>query len=148
MQTRWPCEEDAGDPLPLAQLEEQWAKLADAEERLAESERALAALRRAGERRRDQVERLVQRVWTRDRRIAELSRIAEETEPAPEARHLFFAQLEDRYEIVERDGALPDADSLIELPEIGEARFVVQRVGRSPLPHDARRCVFVQQLHT
>ena len=140
-------EEPAVDPLPLAQLEEQWAKLADAEERLAESERELAALRRAGARRRDQVERLVQRVWTPDLRIAELSRIAEGTEPSPEARHLVFAQLEHRYEIVEREGEPPEANALIELPEIGEARFVVQRVGRSPLPYDARRCVFVQQLH-
>src|SRR6266487_4069959 len=64
----------------LAQLEEQWAKLAAAEARLAEAEYELTALRRAVRRRRDQAVRLVARVRARDRRIAELSAI-ERDEP-------------------------------------------------------------------
>src|SRR2546426_9918736 len=71
-----------GENLPLPQLEEQWAKLAAAEERLAEAERELTALRGTARRRRDQVQRLVERVRKRDRRIADLSAI-ERHEPAP-----------------------------------------------------------------
>lgn len=149
---------DVADRLHLAQLEEQWAKLADAEERLAESARELAALRRRGERRREQVARLIERVWKRDRRIAELSAVAGEhasvdgTAPSASAAgaprsHLVFAQFEQRWEIVERDGALPEPNVMLELPEISKARFVVSRVGHSPLPNDARRCVFVELVH-
>jgi hypothetical protein len=153
-----PQHEVAGDHLHLAQLEEQWAKLADAEERLAESERELAALRRRGKRRRDQAERLIERVWKRDRRIAELSalegelaRVAgtapSESDAGVPQSHLVFAQLEQRYELVERDGVLPGPNVMLELPEICKASLVVSRVGRSPLPNDPRRCVFVQQVH-
>jgi hypothetical protein len=150
--------EVAPDHLHLAQLEEQWAKLADAEERLAESERELVALRRRSKRRRDQAERLIERVWKRDRRIAELSALegelasvsgtaTSESDAGVLRSHLVFAQLEQRYELVERDGALPGPNAMLRLPEICEASFVVSRVGRSPLPNDPRRCAFVQLVH-
>ncbi len=141
-----PRHEAAGDHLHLAGLEEQWARLADAEERLAESERELAALRRAGRRRRDQVERLIERVRERDRRIAELATGEREVAPAASGAHLVFVQLEQRYELLERDGELPGPDALLELPGLCDGRFVVSRVGRSPLPNDGRRCVFVEQV--
>jgi hypothetical protein len=124
-----------GEDLHLAQLEEQWAKLAAAEERL--------------RRRRAQAARLVERIRKRDRRIAELS--ANETkqsepDPAGSRGHLVYAQLADRYVLVERDGDPPEADAILELPEVGDEKLVVCRVGKSPLPNDARPCAFAQQV--
>jgi uncharacterized coiled-coil protein SlyX len=135
--------------LHLAQLEEQWAKLAAAEEQLAETERELTALRQAARRRRDQAARLIERIRKRDRRIAELSG-SEMPPPQPDTGssrgHLVYAQLADRYVLVERDGEPPEPDAIVELPEIGEERLVVCRVGKSPLPNDARPCAFAQQV--
>jgi hypothetical protein len=144
--------------LHLAQLEEQWAKLAAAEEQLAETERALTALRQTARRRRDQAARLIERIRKRDRRIAELSEsprdeLAQPAQPLPSEPdagssrgHLVYAQLADRYVLVERDGEPPEPDAIFELPEIGEERLVVLRVGKSPLPNDARPCAFAQRV--
>jgi hypothetical protein len=139
-----------GENLHLAQLEEQWAKLAAAEEQLADAERELTALRQAARRRRDQAARLVDRIRRRDRRIAELS--ASETAPsqpeagAPPRGHLVYAQLADRYVLVERDGAPPEPDAIIELLELGDDKLLVCRIGKSPLPNDARPCAFAQHV--
>jgi hypothetical protein len=139
-----------GENLHLAQLEEQWAKLAAAEERLAEAERELTALRQAAKRRREQAARLVDRIRKRDRRIAQLAQPAEPTpsqlDAAPSRGHLVYAQLADRYVLVERDGDPPEPDAILELPEIGDEKLLVFRVGKSPLPNDARPCAFAQQV--
>ena len=147
----------ATDDLHLGQLEENWARLAAAEERLADTERELTTLRQKIQRRRDQSKRLIERVRKRDRRIAELSEI-EPNEPTQSVEagpsqseavvplgHLIFAQLADRYVLVERDGEPPEPATMIEIPEIGET-LLVERVGRSPLPDDQRPCVFAQQV--
>jgi len=87
-----PLEEfpDPGAPSPgeailLAQLEEQWAKLAAAEEWLAERERELAVLAAERDRRRDQAERLSRRAWSartelevqRERRRTQIARFVQ-----------------------------------------------------------------------
>ena len=143
-----PAEPEAldGDNLYLAQLEEQWAKLAAAEERLAEAERELTVLRGTAERRRGQAKRLVERIRRRDRHIAELSAIEPDPDPGPPPGHLVYAQLAERYVIVERDGDPPEQDAILELPEIGEGKLLICRIGRSPLPHDERPCAFAQQV--
>ena len=57
-----PAEPDkAAEALLLTQLEEQWARLAAAEDALAERERQIGALTRQRDRRREQAVRLVQR---------------------------------------------------------------------------------------
>jgi hypothetical protein len=61
--------------------------------------------------------------------------------------HLVFTQLAERYELVERDGAPPGQNMMLELPEVCAASLVVVRVGRSPLPNDPRPCVFAQQVY-
>jgi len=144
------------EDLHLGQLEENWARLAAAEERLADTEQELTTLRRKLQRRRDQSRRLVKRIRKRDRRIAELSDIepdepAESVAAAPSDRqaeacrgHLIFAQLAGRYVLVERDDEPPEPGTMIEVSEVGEQPLVVERVGRSPLPDDPRRCAFVQ----
>jgi len=157
--------EEPSDQLPptnhlrFANLEEQWAKLAAAEERLAEAEREIADLARTSERRRDQVEGLIERLRRREIHIAELSKALENesartavTAP-PESHatavqsHLVLAQLAHGYELVERDGPPPEPNTMLELPEISEAKFVVAGVGRAPLPADPRRCVLALQVH-
>jgi hypothetical protein len=148
----------AGDDLHLAQLEEQWAKLAAAEELLAKAERELTALRRTATHRRNQAYRLVARIRRRDCRIVELSaadrgELADLREPQPSQGdagsslgHLIYAQLGGRYELVERDGAPPEPDAILELTETGE-RVLVGWIGKSPLPNDARPCAFAQQVY-
>ena len=138
-----------GDNLHLAQLEEQWAKLAAAEEQLADAERELTALRQAARRRRDQAARLVDRIRRRDRRIAELSAsemLPSQRDAVGSRGHLVYAQLADRYVLVERDGDPPEPDAIVELPEAGDEKLIVCRVGKSPLPNDARPCAFAQQV--
>ena len=147
-----------GDDLHLAQLEEQWAKLAAAEELLAQAEGELTALRRAATHRRTQAWRLVARIRRRDCRIVELSaadpgELADLHEPKPSQGdagsslgHLVYAQLGGRYELVERDGAPPEPDAILELTETGE-RVLVGWIGKSPLPNDARPCAFAQQVY-
>jgi hypothetical protein len=156
--------EGPSDELPptnhvrFANLEEQWAKLAAAEERLAEAEREIADLARTSERRRGQVERLIERLRRREIHIAELSKALEtestrmagsappQSHTAAVQSHLVLAQLAHGYELVERDGPPPDPNAMLELPEICDAKFVVAGVGRAPLPADPRRCVLALQV--
>lgn len=157
--------EEPGDELPLpdqlrfANLEEQWAKLAAAEERLAEAEREIADLARTGERRRCQVERLIERIRRREIHIAELSKALEnesarmagsapwEPHAAALQSHIVLVQLAHGYELVERAGPPPAPNTMLELPEISGATFVVAGVGRAPLPADARPCVLALKVH-
>lgn len=148
----------AAEDLHLGQLEENWARLAAAEERLAETERELTTLRQTIQRRRAQSKRLTERVRKRDRRISELSEIkpnepALSLEATPSQHHadasrghLIFSQLAGRYVLVERDGDPPEAGTMIEVPEIGEETLLVDRIGTSPLPDDPRPCAFAQQV--
>ena len=79
-----PDADGGAEALLLTQLEEQWARLAAAEDALAESEREIGTLRRDRDRRRQQAVRLVGRVRNRELQIeqpqeelAELSRVSE-----------------------------------------------------------------------
>jgi uncharacterized coiled-coil DUF342 family protein len=76
---------EAAEALLLTQLEEQWAKLAAAEEALAESEREVAAVKHERDRRRRQAARLIGRVRDRERQLdqpheelAHLGRVTDE----------------------------------------------------------------------
>ncbi len=66
-------------------------------------------------------------------------------EPAPEhasGEHVLFAGGPHGYRLQERAGAAPPRGSLVELD--GE-RYVVLRLGLSPLPNDRRRCAFLER---
>jgi hypothetical protein len=135
----------------LAQLEEQWARLAAAEAELDEAKLELAALRRRAGQRRDQALRFVQRIRARDRLIVELRAPARgETDlSAPRATgvdaHLVYAPVDGRYVLVERAGEPPQPGAMFELAEIGDAAMIACRIGRSPLPHDLRPCVYAER---
>ena len=67
-----------------------------------------------------------------------LTSIAEEAPVA--TRHLLFVQAGARYELLEREGAPPVEGDEVELDE---ARFVVTKLGRSPLARDPRPCAYL-----
>jgi hypothetical protein len=62
---------------------------------------------------------------------------------AKAAKHLVFVWKTSGYELSERSGEVPAPGSEV---EEGEQRFVVVRVGPSPLPADERRCAYLQPL--
>ena len=65
--------------------------------------------------------------------------------PAAHASHLVFVQLDERYELISRDGPPPAPSTPLSLPDIDEGVFVVAGRRSSPLPGDVRPCVFVQR---
>lgn len=129
------AEQRNGDALLLAQLEEQWAKLAAAEAALAERERELREQREVNERLRAQIEGV---------RLAPALDDGEDAVTEPPSSHLVFVQLDGRYELVSRDGPPPLASTELTLPDL-DGRFVVAGSRRSPLPGDSRPCVFAQR---
>ena len=85
-------------------------------------------------------------IASRDARIAELSalRLVQNgpPEPEPPSRHLVFLRAGAGYELREAEGPPPAAGDELE-PAPGE-RYVVVKVGASPLPRDARPCAFAE----
>jgi hypothetical protein len=135
----------AGDAPLLAQFEEQWAKLAAAEASLAERERELEQLARSHDRDLRQLEEVNERLRAQ---IEELHRLpVEDPEPVPAApaSHLVFVQLDERYELISRDGPPPAPSTPLFLPDIDDGTFVVAGHRSSPLPGDGRPCIFVQR---
>lgn len=55
--------------------------------------------------------------------------------------HVLFLPTPDGYAIVEADEPPPPVDQLLILDE---GCFRVQRIGRSPFPHDRRPCLFLE----
>ena len=69
----------------------------------------------------------------------------DEPDPVVPASHLVFVQLDERYELISRDGPPPAPSTPLELPDVDEGMFVVAGRRSSPLPGDGRPCVFVQR---
>ena len=145
----------AAEATLLAQLEEQWAKLAAAEESLTERERELLDLRGANEQREREIRQLEELNERLRAQIEELRVLPEEPsderfeefeEQFEPATHLVFAQLDGRYELITREGPPPAPSTAFELPDVDDGLFVVAGSRRSPLPGDARPCVFVQRV--
>lgn len=59
---------------------------------------------------------------------------------AKNAGHLLFVWKTSGYELAERDGAAPAPGSEV---EEGDRRFLVTKVGASPLPGDERPCAYL-----
>jgi hypothetical protein len=57
-------------------------------------------------------------------------------------RYLLFVSKPTGYELAEREGEPPSPGTEI---EDGDTRFVVAKVGPSPLPGDARPCAYLEQ---
>ena len=65
---------------------------------------------------------------------------------APESAFLLFAPVGTGYELLERTGLRPEPGAELEVEELSGARFAVAKVGRSPLPLDARPCLYLERL--
>ena len=138
-------ETSSGEAVLLAQLEEQWAKLAAAESALAERGRELVEVAERRDREVRQLEELNERLREQ---LGELLRVPSEPEPsAPPvpSSHLVFVQLDERYELIARDGPPPEPSTPLSLPDFDEGSFVVAGNRRSPFPGDARPCVVAQR---
>ncbi|MEO5575614.1 MAG: hypothetical protein ABIR67_00585 [Gaiellaceae bacterium] len=139
------AEPETGEAALLAQLEEQWAKLATSEEALAERERELQALTRRRSRDVQQLEEVNERLRAQ---VEELRRVTAETPesvPVTPSSHLVFVQLDERYELISREGPPPAPSTSLSFPDVDEGMFVVAGSRRSPLPGDERPCVFAQR---
>jgi hypothetical protein len=117
------AESSAPEPeaLLLAQLEEQWAKLAAAEDELRQLGEDNEALRAE---------------------LEALRRPPAHPAAAPSS-HLLFVSVPGGYELAERNGPPPSRGALLELSELGGA-FVAAGLRSSPLPADGRPCVIVE----
>ena len=73
-----------------------------------------------------------------------LSVVRQEPERRPASGWVAFASTTTGYRLVHVDGGVPAIGETIEVPDVGEV--VVLRIGRSPLPGDARACVYLEQL--
>lgn len=60
---------------------------------------------------------------------------------AAEPSYCLFVSKPTGYELVDREGEPPPVGSVVELD--GQGRFIVNRVGTSPLPQDRRRCAYL-----
>ena len=119
-----PEAETAANAVLLAQLEEQWARLAAAEDLVAERDEQLEDLRRLLD----------------ARARPEVGQDREE----PPANHMLFVHLPGGYELVHREGAPPPLHAELTLPDLGERPFRVVGVKRSPLPGDSRPCLVAE----
>jgi hypothetical protein len=68
--------------------------------------------------------------------------VPEEARPEVRWGHLLFLRRGSRYELIECPGPAPPVGTEVVLPG-GNARSFVTRVGPSPLPHDPRLCVYL-----
>jgi hypothetical protein len=66
--------------------------------------------------------------------------------PAGLCDYLLFVSSPGGYHVIERAGALPaDRSELhLTLEDSDGRRYIVSRIGRSPIPHDDRPCVFLE----
>ncbi len=138
-------EPDTAEAQLLAQLEEQWAKLAAAEAALAERERELTELMDGHTEEIRRLEELNERLRAQVEEFRHAPVEPVEPMPAIATSHLVFVQLGERYELVSRDGPPPATSTPLELPDVEDGTFVVTGRRRSPLPGDARPCVVVQR---
>jgi hypothetical protein len=108
--------------------EEPGLRLAAAESRLAEESASHVETRRVLSQALDELAELRPSPWS-------------DLDPRADCDYLLFAPGGDGYRLVPRTGAVPELGGRIELDA---ADYVVTRVGRSPLPFDSRRCVYLQ----
>ena len=120
-------------------------QLAAAEAALAERERELAEQADSHRRDVDMLEELNERLREQ---VEALRREPEPEDPVAAAptSHLVFVQLDERYELVLRDGPPPEPFTALFLPDVDEGSFVVAGSRRSPFPGDLRPCVVAERL--
>jgi hypothetical protein len=61
-----------------------------------------------------------------------------------EGKHLLFVTKPSGYELVERDGEVPEPGAEVEVGE-DAVRYTVAKLGPSPLPQDERPCAYLHK---
>jgi hypothetical protein len=122
---------------------------------LRKQELGAVELRRAAVERREEtageretaLDQVASELNARELRLAELERSRAVGDPEPPtaetleaATHLLYVA-RDGWQLVERDGPVPPLDASVDVD--GES-LVVIRIGRSPLPDDARACAYLE----
>jgi hypothetical protein len=69
-----------------------------------------------------------------------------DTDAVEDRGHLLFVPTYQGYRLVERSGTVPSLGDVVELPETPGARLVVAKLASSPLPHDGRLCVYLNNV--
>jgi hypothetical protein len=72
--------------------------------------------------------------------------VEDREESGPDLQHLLFVPTHQGYLLVERSGAVPALGEVVELPETPGTRLTVAKLASSPLPHDRRICVYLNNL--
>jgi len=72
--------------------------------------------------------------------------VQDQEQLAQDREHLLFVPTHQGYLLVERSGAAPSLGEVIEVPETPGARLMVAKLASSPLPHDKRICVYLNNL--
>jgi hypothetical protein len=60
--------------------------------------------------------------------------------------HVLFIWHSSGYQLLSREGTVPEAGAEISLSDHGGVRYLVSKVGPSPLPGDRRRCAFLEPI--
>jgi hypothetical protein len=60
--------------------------------------------------------------------------------------HVLFISQASGYQLLSREGRVPEAGTEITLSERDGGRYRVAKVGPSPLPDDPRRCAYLEAL--
>jgi len=107
-------------------------QLAARERRLAESVAEIAMMNRE--------HRALLQLVERQFQLEESATSVPETKA--EASHVLFVPTATGYTLVEQDGGAPEAGDVVELDT---GRFVVRRLGPSPLPGPRRRCAYLER---
>ncbi len=107
-------------------------QLAARERRLAESVGEIAKMNRE--------HRALLQLVERQFQLEESTTAVPETKG--EAAHVLFVPSANGYTLLEQDGAAPEAGDVVELDG---GRFVVRRLGPSPLPCPRRRCAYLER---
>jgi hypothetical protein len=115
---------------------EELSRARDGDERRAEAAEAQA------ERHELRVRELEQRCVELEETLAAADAVPDrDGTPAAASRHLLFVQAGAGYELLEREGAPPERGDAVELDE---TRFVVVKLGCSPIARDRRPCAYLQ----
>ena len=112
---------------------------------MAERERELEELAQRHGRDMRQLEEVNERLRAQIEELRQLPVEVPVPSAAAPASHLVFVQLDERYELISREGPPPVASTAVSLPGVDDGLFVVTGRRGSPLPGDERPCVVVQR---
>ena len=95
---------------------------------------------------RELAKRIAEEEQRRSNPAAELEASASDPRDGGAHTHVLFIWRSTGYQLLSRDGPVPEAGAEISLSDHGGGRYLVCKVGPSPLPGDPRRCAFLEPI--